>query len=52
MSTMVKSRLPKLLRKHESELLADWINEQKSSLRQDRMKGELREQCSGARKII
>lgn len=42
------NQLPDLLRQHESDLLASWIHEQKSNLRQtDRLKDEeLRTQCT------
>jgi rsbT co-antagonist protein RsbR len=43
-----QSRIPDILRKHESDLLADWLTEQRSAegRRDDLIKeGELREQC-------
>ena len=33
MSTTRKSRIPAILDKHESELLAEWLVEQQSNLR-------------------
>jgi rsbT co-antagonist protein RsbR len=48
MSANGESRIPKLLQKHEAELLAAWLQEQKSDARQaSRIKDqELRAQCA------
>ena len=48
MSTNGVSRLPEIVRRHESELLSDWMQEQKANLRQAGLikEQDLRVQCT------
>lgn len=53
--TASKSRIPEILKKYETELLADWIKEQVGSAGQQsgRMKeAELREQCASFLRLL
>jgi rsbT co-antagonist protein RsbR len=47
MSTNHKSRIPEILKKYEPQLLAEWVDEQKTNLRQSALvkDSELRDQC-------
>lgn len=55
MPTQAKTRIPEILRKHEQDLLADWIHEQTTTVSRQKLlmkEDELREQCAEFLRLV